>query len=139
MFYVTHFGINSGFRNYVKCVHLCKPLQSACSCLRSLFLSGVSSLFDDEFLETMISDKNSLLRLECVVIKSEVSFFSSIAFNPISSCCFQAVLTRKSLENLLKYCLNIEKIDASSWNISQADLLNIRTALTRRSKYVQIL
>ena len=52
-----------------------KPLQPACTCLRSLFLSGVSSLFDDEFLETMISDKNTLHRLECVVIKSEVSFF----------------------------------------------------------------
>ena len=114
-----------------------KPLQSACTCLRSLFLSGVSSLFNDEFLETMISDKNSLHRLECVVIKGEVSFFSRLHSN--SSFCFQAVLTGKSLENLLKYCLNIEKIDASSWNISQADLLNIRTALTRRSKYVQIL
>ena len=115
-----------------------KPLQPACTCLRSLFLSGVSSPFDDEFLETMISDKNTLHRLECVVIKSEVSFFS-IAFNTISFCCFQAVLTGKSLKNLLKYCLNIEKIDASSWNISQADLLNIRTSLTRRSKHIQIL
>ena len=53
--------------------------------------------------------------------------------------CLQAVLSKKSLQNLLSYCTNIEKIDASSWNISQADLLNIRTELSRKNRHVLIL
>ena len=134
---VKHFGKVMKKRKMIKS----KPLQPACACLRSLFLSGVSSLFDDDFLETLVSGNNSLRRLECVGIKSGVRFFSieiCLSSNANFSC-FQALLTEKSLQNLLKYCLNIEKIDASSWNVSQADLNNVRSALTKRGQHVQIL
>ena len=83
-----------------------KPLQPACTCLRSLFLSGVSSLFDDEFLETMISDKNTLHRLECAVIKSEVSFFldciQSYLFLLLPGC-FNWKITQESFKVLFKH------------------------------------
>ena len=56
-------------------------MQPACACLRSLFLSGVSSLFDDEFLETLVSGNNSLRRLECVGIKSGVRFLLKFIYS----------------------------------------------------------
>ena len=66
-----------------------ETMQPTCAFLRSLFLSGVSSLFDDEFLETVVSGNNSLRRLEFVGIKSGVRFYILLLCNAkFSSCCF---------------------------------------------------
>ena len=79
-----------------------------CRNISSLYLSGVSPLFDDNFLQNLLMTPSSTLsQLQTIHIKQK------------------AQLTRASLVNLMECCPRLKKIDLSAWNITNKDAVEI--------------
>ena len=82
-------------------------MQMQCGNISSLYLSGVSPLFDDNFLQYLLMTHSTLSQLQTIHIKQK------------------AQLTKASLVNLMEHCQSLKKIDLSAWNISNKDAVEI--------------
>ena len=106
---------------------LTSSLLSNCGGLRTIYLSGVSKLFNDEFFCRLLQSQ-CLPSLENIHVKEDVRLPCHIrkGFNFIS---LKAQLSKKALGNLLLHCPQLRKVNLSAWNISREDFEKIMEKL----------
>lgn len=82
---------------------LTSKILSSCPLLRTVYLTGVSQLFTDNFFCHLLQSQ-CLVNLENIHVKED------------------AQLSKKTLENLLLHCPNIRKVNISSWTITKQEI-----------------
>jgi len=103
---VLYLGVSKNCDSDLVHKYLTSNILNYCPNIQSLYLSGVSKLFCDSFLGSLLQ-KNCLNYLETFIVKQNCQ------------------LSKISLENLRQNCKYLRKIDLSSWNLSNEELKTI--------------